>query len=479
MARIKFYYRGKNELGNLTIRLFHSKEVDIRVSTDIKSERNYWYKKTTKNGKKVEVLRTLADLSNLNNAEAKKHKDKLESIKDKIEKRFITDFNSGVPITAEWLNQTINDITDILSKKEEIKEKANFIDEEKRKKLDLEFGIKQKNLVRNAIQNVIDFEYYDNPNQIKIYKQLLNKIDEYEFSKKTSLKTVEVTQHFINSFTAFLIKDLQHQLSTARKHCKSLIHAVKYQKKAFPNEVEIADGINDISYKKQKKAERKKERSEIVITLSFDELDQIHKTDVPASLINAKKTILLGSEIGLRVSDYEKLTIENIKTNDEFSYWEFWNQKTGADVIVPITERLKKFIEIYGYPKTDYSKSADVIINREMKEVCELAGINELVNGRKSQAIIVKGKETRRTVSFQYPKFELISTHALRRSFATNYFNTLPNNLIMQITGHASESQLMDYINQTSDKSDTAKQMAEIMNQKHAERTKKKTLKIA
>lgn len=479
MAKIKFYYRGKSEIGNLTVRLFHSKEIDIRVSTDIKSERRYWYRVTTKNGNKVEVMRNLTDLSNLNNAEAKQHKKELESIKDKIEKKFIADFNSGVPITTEWLNKVINEATEILSKKDEIMEKANFIDDEKRRRLDLELDIKQKNLVRNAIQNVIDSEYYDNPNQIKIYKQLLNKIDEYELNKRTSLKTVEVTQHFINSFTAFLIKDLQHQLSTARKHCKSLIHAVKYQKKAFPNEVEITDGINDITYKKQKKSERKRERSEIVITLSFDELDQIHNTDVPASLLNAKKAILLGSEIGLRVSDYEKLTIENIKTNDEFSYWEFWNQKTGADVIVPITDRLKKFIEIYGYPKTDYSKSADVIINREMKEVCKLAGINEMVNGRKSQNVTVKGKETRRTVSLQYPKFELISTHALRRSFATNYFNILPNNLIMQITGHASETQLMDYINQTADKSDTARQMAEIMNKKHSEINKKKTLRIA
>ena len=34
-----------------------------------------------------------------------------------------------------------------------------------------------------------------------------------------------------------------------------------------------------------------------MVTLSFDELNQIHNTDVPERLLNAKKVLLIGGDI--------------------------------------------------------------------------------------------------------------------------------------------------------------------------------------
>lgn len=463
MATINFYYRGKSETGNLTIRLKHSSSIDYRISSDIVSNRNYWYKTNNKH-------RKLEELSYLD-AEAKSHKKYLEEFQDKLLLRFNNDFNTGVPITGEWLSKNINEVTNILSNKDEIKKVQTEINNKEQERLKIERDTYDKNLVTSAVQRVIDVEYFDNTDQARIYKQLLNKIKAYQKAKKVELKTKDITQNFIDEFTAFLIKDLKHQNSTAHKHCKSLVHSVKYQKNAFPEIVEVSSGIREITYKKQSKSERKNTRSEIVVTLSFDELDQIHNTSVPERLLNAKKIILFGCEVGLRVSDYSILTETNIKKDNGLEYWSFWNKKTGIDVVIPITQRIKKYIDCYGMPQTEYNKTADVIINREIKEVCELAGINEEIQGRKSQAITLNGKKVRRTISMKYPKSQIITTHSFRRSFATNYYNILTPFQIRQITGHSSDAQLMEYINQDKDRTEIIQQM---MNKMNSNETKQK-----
>lgn len=121
-------------------------------------------------------------------------------------------------------------------------------------------------------------------------------------------------------------------------------------------------------------------------------------------------------------------------------------------------------------PRTEYKKSSDVIINREIKEVCKLAEINQIVQARKSQTVTIKGKETRRTISMEYPKYEVITNHSLRRSFATNYYKIIDTSLIRQITGHTSDAQLMEYINQDKDRTELIKQMVSKMNKNEIKR---------
>lgn len=70
----------------------------------------------------------------------------------------------------------------------------------------------------------------------------------------------------------------------------------------------------------------------------------------------------------------------------------------------------------------------------------------------------------------EYPKYEVITNHSLRRSFATNYLKLLDNSLIRQITGHTSDSQLMEYINQDKDRTELIKQMASKMNKNETKR---------
>jgi hypothetical protein len=54
--------------------------------------------------------------------------------------------------------------------------------------------------------------------------------------------------------------------------------------------------------------------------------------------------------------------------------------------------------------------------------------------------------DSKRKVFGLYPKFELVTSHIGRRSFATNHYGRLRNFSIMLVTGHKTESQFLEYI---------------------------------
>ena len=82
--------------------------------------------------------------------------------------------------------------------------------------------------------------------------------------------------------------------------------------------------------------------------------------------------------------------------------------------------------------------------NKYFKEILKLAGIEEQVKGFKYD------KEKKKNVYKYYPKNELISTHACRRSFATNFYGKIPTPILMNITGHGSEKMFLKYIGKNS-----------------------------
>lgn len=90
-------------------------------------------------------------------------------------------------------------------------------------------------------------------------------------------------------------------------------------------------------------------------------------------------------------------------------------------------------------------------MNDYLKEIAKLAGINgniiqHLTNGGEEATVL---KE----------KWQLVTTHTARRSFATNaYKSGIPALKIMLITGHLTESAFLKYIKITGE--ENAVQMA-------------------
>ena len=79
-----------------------------------------------------------------------------------------------------------------------------------------------------------------------------------------------------------------------------------------------------------------------------------------------------------------------------------------------------------------------------MKEVCKESEITSI-----EQKGITKGGVR---IKQNYKKWQLVSSHTARRSFATNlYLSGFPTLSIMQITGHKTESAFMKYIKVTNE----------------------------
>ena len=125
--------------------------------------------------------------------------------------------------------------------------------------------------------------------------------------------------------------------------------------------------------------------------------------------------------------------VDNIATGEDV---DIEQKKTGKKVTVGVIDPLAIEILRYRFPK----KLSPQRFNLYLKRVLQAAGINQNVQGYKFSA------KTHRKEMGIFPKYEVISSHDLRRSFATNFFGKIPTPVLMQMTGHAKESTFMSYI---------------------------------
>ena len=49
-----------------------------------------------------------------------------------------------------------------------------------------------------------------------------------------------------------------------------------------------------------------------------------------------------------------------------------------------------------------------------------------------------------------YKKYDLVTSHIGRRSFATNFYGTIPTTFLIYITGHSTESMFLNYIGKSN-----------------------------
>ena len=82
--------------------------------------------------------------------------------------------------------------------------------------------------------------------------------------------------------------------------------------------------------------------------------------------------------------------------------------------------------------------------------VSKLSGIVEVVEGTK-----LNTKSNYKEFGF-YPKYDLITSHYFRHSFATNYYKQIPILILINITRHSKKSLFLIYINKREDKDSIA-----------------------
>jgi len=465
MAKISFQYRGIKDAGKLSIRLIHG-EIECRVSSPIVSKKEYWLKRTTKNGKTIFKHRKLNELDFSPNA--KNHRVLLESYSEQILNIFEKDFNNGEAITNDWLRSTIDIITPMLDKKEYINKHEQDNENIKQKERSQFEHIFNSNLLTNALEKM-DIKYSSNKDELKKYKVSLNLLLKFQAAQNQIFKTKDLNQEFADSFMNWGLSDMEYSESYINQQLKQFRRAVVY---VYENDemdiIEVSKKLK--SFKMFKNVYRNK----IVIPLNYKELDIIDNTAMPnKDLEDAKKAILLGCETGLRYCDFNKLNDSTLKNIRGIDCWEFRNNKTKKLVRIPKTKRIIYLLNKYGIPKTDYPDN-EVELNEDIKKVCEIAKITEIIKGSKSINVTIKGEVVRRSKIGMHPKNELITTRTFRRSFTTNYHGEIDTALVQSVTGHTTENMLRAYIDVTDDSN--VKGTVEQMNNYHKKlaRIKKK-----
>jgi integrase len=233
---------------------------------------------------------------------------------------------------------------------------------------------------------------------------------------------------FAHSWIAFLQSD--------KSYCLNSIGTFNKKVKEFVNAA-IREGVTQVQSLRLSDLKSFGEDVEKVY-LSEAELKRIWELEnLPPYLAKARDLFLIGCWTGLRVSDYTELTKANIWGGDIH----IRQNKTKDPVTIPMHPVTQSILEKYDY---SLSKISQQKLNDYIKDVAKAAGIDEPI----STTITKAGKK----LTITKPKYEWVTTHTGRRSFATNlYLSGFPSIDIMKITGHRTEQAFMRYIRITNE----------------------------
>jgi integrase len=175
------------------------------------------------------------------------------------------------------------------------------------------------------------------------------------------------------------------------------------------------------------------------VSLNEEELSRIRNFPCTKGIKEVRDLFVIAAYTGLRFSDFIRLKPEHFK-GDRIK---ITTEKTTTEVVIPIHRIVKEIMEERDWqvPKPKVNQ----IMNKHLKTICLGANINERI-------VVSKIKKRVKTDEIK-EKWELVSTHTARRSFATNLFlSGVPTIAIMKLTGHKTEKAFMKYIKTDGDR---------------------------
>lgn len=120
-------------------------------------------------------------------------------------------------------------------------------------------------------------------------------------------------------------------------------------------------------------------------------------------------------------------------------------KKTKKPLIVPLNRFSKGILEKYEELAAPLPIISNQKFNKYIKELCKLAGIDDPI-----EIIRYKGATKQSTV---YRKYEVISAHTGRKTFATlSLEKGIPAETVMKITGHADYKSFQRYVKVTEER---------------------------
>lgn len=417
MATLNYQLKGTNTLKHIYAKLY------FRDSTGTKHNyfKNIGQKLTSDDWKKLTTKKRIS-LS----AENKSLKTTLENLEEQVLNNLKNDLTKNVMIDKNWLQFQIDLFFNRVTKEKKITDLLTD---------NIEDYIRTSSVRPNGKGGVGLSK--DRVNQ---YRNLVNIISEYQKEKKIKYRVKDVNNLFAINLLSYL-ESKKYAPSYQQKILSNIKTACNSARK---NGIEISLQLQDIKITEVK--------NDFINYLNEEEINKIENlTLTNEALNNARKWILLGTQIGQRGNDLVNLTEKNIIAKNGRKYFNLKQEKTGKPIHIPFNTTIEKVLK-EGFPY-HLNINGENGLNKRFKEIGKLACIDEVVKGKRMN------KETKRWEYGEYRKYEILRTHDLRRSFATNLYGKLPSVVIMAITGHSTEKMLLRYIGKNN--IDMATQLAD------------------
>ena len=179
-----------------------------------------------------------------------------------------------------------------------------------------------------------------------------------------------------------------------------------------------------------------------VIYLTKEEIARVRDLELSESqayLDPIRDIFLFCCFSGLRHSDVNNLRRSDIKGD----HIEVTTVKTADSISIELNKVTRDILEKYKDTPFKDNKAlpnyTNQAMNRDIKELCRLAGINEEIR-------VTTYKGNVRTDKIQ-PKWELVGTHTGRRTFIVNALSLgITPNIVMKWTGHSDYKAMKPYI---------------------------------
>lgn len=400
MASIRFIVKAKTENSTIYIRLRDGRNTDATISTGYTINSEYWNfdnnepKQTAKNQDKLNL------------------KLQLERLKLFMLEQLNTFKGTGTIINKDWLENQI-----ALFKNPELNSKSEYI-------VDLikAYQFEMKTKINPKTKKPIS------ANTIRNFNTTLTRLEKFEQHKNKRYLVKEIDLTFKADYVSFLSLSLalaQNSISKDIKQIKTVC-------------IDASDKGYIINEQVRSSKFNVPTESTTFVTITESEIEDIKKFKGADYLENVRDWFVIGCWTACRVSDLMKLNNDNLITNIKGqTLIRYTQSKTNKQVDLPIHKDVRDILDrLNGFPRP----ISDQRFNQWIKIVCKEAGLTYKINGTRQNPINHK-KEIG-----TFEKWELVRSHTMRRSFATNHYNKLNNKLIMHITGHATENMLLNYI---------------------------------
>ncbi|MCR9066094.1 MAG: site-specific integrase [Cytophagales bacterium] len=387
MASISYQVQTKKNPSFIYLRLLLPKRCDIKVRTNFVIDPENW----SKSKKSIKSTKT---------PELKKLKGDLEELKLRV----LNELNASAleeNIDRDWLNKVININNVSEDKSQDLLAFCNYFIEDK-KSTSRKRTIQQYSLLRD---NILEFCTYKNKEP---------KIEDVDIAFQTDLVRFYREEKGLNQTT---IKKRISFLKTIVRHARR--HGLA-----------TSTSLDDLGVKDGKVH---------TIYLTPEDLQKIRTANITSdALQNARKWLLLSCYLGQRGGDFLSITKSQIVKINGKSFVDLRQEKGDKPVYVYLTKEAQEILLANNgeFPR----KLSTQKYNKYIKEVCKLARLDDIVFGSKINS------ETKRKEVGNFPKWELVTSHIGRRSFATNYYTKIPTPLLMAQTGHTTESVFLKYI---------------------------------